>query len=90
MSEIEILKLEINKLKERNKRVEANKAWETSLTRKIVLMLLTYIIAALTLVMIGNTSPWTNALIPTIGFYLSTLTLPFIKILWQKTFYKHK
>lgn len=38
---------EINEIKERNKRVETNKAWETSWTRRICIMLLTYIVVIL-------------------------------------------
>ena len=38
------LEEEINKIKERNKKVELDKAWETSWTRKICIMVLTYII----------------------------------------------
>jgi hypothetical protein len=89
MNNTEELKLEINKLKERNKKVEANKAWETSISRKILLMVTTYLIAAFTLIVIKNDSPWLNALIPTLGFYLSTLTLPFIKNIWEKYLYRN-
>lgn len=88
MSEIEELKQEISKLKERNKKVDANKAWETSMSRKLLLVIITYILAALTLITIKNDSPWTNALIPTLGFYLSTLTLPFVKNIWKKYLYR--
>ena len=88
MPEIEALRTEIEKLKERNRRVEANKAWETSLTRKLLLMALTYIIITLTLISINNSDPFKNAIIPTIGFFLSTLTLPFFKNLWQEYIYK--
>ncbi len=88
MNQIAELKKEIESLKLRNKRVEANKAWETSLTRKIILVLLTYFIAGYTLQVIKNPNPWTNALIPAIGFLLSTLTLPFIKKLWEQYIYK--
>ncbi len=35
---------EIEKIKERNKRVEKDKAWETSWTRRICIMILTYIV----------------------------------------------
>ena len=28
--------------------------------------------------------PWLNAIVPSIAFLLSTLTLPFFKKLWQK------
>ena len=40
---IEELKKEIVQIKERNKRVETNKAWETSWVRRICIMILTYI-----------------------------------------------
>ena len=36
------LEKEIKEIKERNKRVETDKAWETSWTRKICIALLTY------------------------------------------------
>ena len=38
---------EINNIKLRNKRVEENKAWETSLTRIICICLLTYIVVVI-------------------------------------------
>lgn len=79
---------EIEKLKERNKKVETNKAWETSKTRKLILFALTYVVAGLTFVAIGNQNPWSNALIPSIGFFLSTLSLPYLKNLWEKHLYK--
>lgn len=88
METISGIKKEIEVLKERNIRVEMHKAWETSLSRKLLLTILTYIIAGITLHTIKNPSPWTNALIPAIGFFLSTLTLPFIRNLWEKYIYK--
>lgn len=89
MNDIETLKQEIQKLKDRNKKVETNKAWETSFTRKILLMLVTYFIAGITFMVIKNSDPWVNAIIPTVGFFLSTLTLSFIKSLWEKYSYKN-
>lgn len=41
------LEEEIKKIKERNKRVELHKSWETSWTRKICIMILTYIVVVL-------------------------------------------
>lgn len=38
------LEKEIKDIKERNKRVEKDKAWEVSWTRKICIMILTYIV----------------------------------------------
>lgn len=89
MTDIEIIKNELEAIKQRNKRVEANKAWETSLTRKILIILLTYTLMGITFTSIENSDPWVNAIIPTLGFFLSTLSFPFIKNLWHKYFY-HK
>lgn len=88
MSEIETLHQEIEKLKERNKRVETNKAWETSFTRKLTLAVLTYIVVGLTLTSMQNPEPWKNAIIPSIGFVLSTMSLPYIKTFWEKNIHK--
>lgn len=38
------LKERVNKIEERNKKVELNKSWETSWTRRICIMILTYIV----------------------------------------------
>lgn len=82
MSQIEQLKKDIQSIQERNKRVEADKAWEISLFRKISILVMTYIIASAVLWAIGNSNPLLNALIPTAGFYLSTVSLPFLKKWW--------
>lgn len=88
MNNIDKLIKEVESLKLRNKKVEMHKAWEISLLRKFILLVLTYIIAGFTLQQIGNPAPWTNALIPSIGFFLSTLTLPFLRSLWERYIYK--
>ena len=75
-------------LESRNKRVETNKAWETSLFRVITLVVITYLVVGLTLTVMQNSQPWINALIPSIGFFLSTFSLPFIKKYWVKYIYK--
>lgn len=89
MSELSELKAEIKKIKERNRKVEADKAWETSLIRKLFLIILTYFVIVLTLLVIKNSDPYRNALVPALGFFLSTLTLPFIKTLWIKYIYRN-
>lgn len=88
MKTIEDLQIEIEKLKERNRKVEINKAWETSWTRKTLLVIITYFVITLTLSTINNPQPWINAIIPSIGFFLSTLTLPVIKKYWLEYIYK--
>lgn len=71
----------------RNKRVEADKAWETSWTRKLLIIIFTYLSISLYLQFIVGINPWINAVVPSLGFLLSTLTLPYFKELWIK---KHR
>ena len=85
---LEELENEIEKLKERNKKVEGNKAWETSWSRKVLLFIFTYLAIGLYINAIGIERPWLNAVIPSFGFLLSTLTLPYFKSLWEKYIYK--
>lgn len=68
----------------RNKKVEIDKKWEGSVTRKLLLMGFTYIAVASYFVAIDVAEPWLNAVVPTLGFLLSTLTLPFFKRLWSR------
>lgn len=73
---------EIGIIKERNQRVEGDKAWETSWTRRLFIALGTYLIAALWLILISDTSPWLKAFVPSVGYLLSTLSLSFVKKWW--------
>ncbi len=75
---------EIQNIKERNQKVEVDKAWEVSLTRRTFIAAVTYIIALAWLLMIHDTIPWLKAFVPVIGYILSTLSLPFIKSWWAK------
>ncbi len=68
----------------RNARVEADKAWETSWTRRLIIAAITYILASALLVWIQAPQPFLAALVPTLGYALSTLTLPFAKKWWLK------
>jgi len=82
------MKEDIEQIKERNKRVETDKAWETSKTRRILIALMTYIVIVIFLWSINAPNPLLNAIVPTVGFILSTLTLSFFKQFWLKQFYK--
>jgi hypothetical protein len=74
----------IEKLEARNNRVEGDKAWETSWTRKLSIMGLTYVVVVFYLQFVVHISPWINALVPVIGFFLSTLTISLLKAGWLK------
>lgn len=80
--EIERLKHELDQIHERNRQVEADKAWETSSFRVGTLCVITYVVASLVMKAIGVHQPLTNALIPTLGYFLSTQSLPMIKRWW--------
>ncbi len=84
---IKALESEISAIKARNKRVEMDKQWETSFTRRIAIIVLTYGVVVIFMSIIGIDKPFYNALIPVIGFLLSTLSVGLIKDIWVK---KHK
>ena len=88
MTDIEEIKKELNEIKVRNTRVEADKAWETSWTRKLLILILTYIVIAIFFYVSKLGNPFTNAIVPTIGFFLSTLTIPFFKHWWLRQYKK--
>ncbi|MFZ1249428.1 MAG: hypothetical protein WAQ24_03835 [Candidatus Saccharimonadales bacterium] len=74
----------VAKLEQRNTRVEADKAWETSWVRRGAIMLLTYFTVVAYLHFVIHINPWLNALVPVVGFFLSTLTISFLKTTWLK------
>ncbi len=88
MKTLKQLEKDLAKIQQRNKRVEIDKAWETSISRRVVLLVLTYLAIGFYLNAIQISNPWLNAVVPSIGFLLSTLTLPFFKELWKKYVYK--
>ena len=82
---MEELQKEIEEIKERNKRVELDKKWETSLTRKICIALLTYIVVICYTSLIDKiNNVFLSSLVPVIGFTLSTLSLSVIRKVWEK------
>lgn len=84
MHTLEELKSEVAALKARNKRVEADKAWETSWTRKGLILVCTYTVMVLVFWTTGIGNEFINAIVPSIGFFLSTLTIPVVKKIWLK------
>ena len=88
MSDLKDIEIRLGKIEERNAAVELDKAWETSKTRRVLLIIFTYLSIALYLYFIVHIDPWINAVVPAIGFLLSTLTLPFLKQIWERYIYK--
>jgi len=88
MASLAQLEKEIKEIKARNQRVETDKNWETSFLRRGLLVLFTYLAIGFYLQAIQIQNPWLNAIVPAVGFLLSTLTLPFFKRVWLKYLFK--
>ena len=78
------LETELSAIQARNLRVEQDKTWELSAARRLTIASITYLVAAVLLRLIGSESYLFNALVPTAGYVLSTLTLPWAKARWCK------
>lgn len=83
MADLEILEKRIANIEKRNSKVELDKAWEVSKTRKIILAISTYIIISLFLLVNKIERPFLNALIPSIAFLISTLSIPYLRKFWS-------
>jgi preprotein translocase subunit SecF len=82
------LESEIKKISERNRRVEANKAWETSISRFVLIVIVTYIVMCLIFLAIGGEKIFINAIVPTCGYALSTFSFPLLKRWWVDRWFK--
>ncbi len=78
----------LTRIEARNAKVEADKAWEISLARRGTIAMITWLIAGFSLYLLGSNAPWFYALIPVLGYVLSTLTIPLLRVLWQNHVYK--
>lgn len=76
-------------IQERNARVEMQKAWEGSFTRRGFIVVVTYCTAFLYMEHgLGVESALLHAFVPTGGYLLSTFSLPFIREAWMNKCYK--
>ena len=83
--ELRDLEKNVEEILERNKRVELDKKWETSTTRKVCIAILTYIVVIIYSFLISKTSNvFLSSLVPVIGFLLSTLSLKAVRNVWEK------
>ena len=74
----------VQKIEDRNRVVEQDKAWETSASRRILLALFSYIAVAIFFVIIEVPNPWLNAIVPALAFLIQQLSMSYFKKLWQK------
>lgn len=76
------LEQRVARIEARNAKVESDKAWETSWVRRGLITLLTYIVIVIFLLVIDKDQPFINAIVPCLGFILSTLTVSWVKNIW--------
>ena len=81
---ISVLQEEIEKIKARNRRVEADKAWELSRTRTSFIAVSTYLLILVFMFLIHDSHPFLNALVATVLYLLSTESYGVLKKWWLK------
>lgn len=82
---IKELEKRITDIENRNKRVELDKALETSWTRRICIMILTYIVVIIYSYIVNKyNNIFLSSLVPVIGFTLSTLSIKLVRKIWQQ------
>jgi preprotein translocase subunit SecF len=81
---IKVLEKTIEKIEKRNKKVEVDKSWETSSFRKVSIAVITYLIILIIMYLFGFKNIFINALIPTFGYLLSTLSIGILKKIYIK------
>jgi hypothetical protein len=74
----------------RNVRVTYDKAWELSWTRRGLIAGITYVFAFVLLNILGHDGAWKHALVPVMGYLLSTLSLPAAKKIWIERMERQK
>jgi hypothetical protein len=80
------LRRQLLEIQARNDRVEREKAWETSFTRRLVIAGATWMAAWLWLRGMPVEHAARQALVPTLAYFVSTFSLPFLRRWWISRF----
>lgn len=78
------LEARVREIEKRNQRVELDKKWGTSWTRRLSVAAMTYMAVFVYLIVIDNDKPAANSIVPTAGFLLSALVMKSIRNIWQR------
>ena len=81
---LSVVESELAAIRDRNRRVESNKAWESSRIRLFSITGITYVTMVLVFLVLDSSVPFADALVPTTGFFLSTLSLSFLRARFGK------
>ncbi len=79
---IQELQNQVEAIQVRNKRVEADKAWELSNTRTVFIAISTYVLILGFMILIGDGHPYLNALVASVGYLISTASYGILKNWW--------
>lgn len=82
--ELKNLREEIEKIKARNRRVESDKAWETSIARTVFIAIASFVIAYVLMSLIGENSPFWKAIAGSILYIISSASYGVLKSWWLK------
>lgn len=80
--EIKQLREEVEKIKERNRRVESDKGWETSKTRTAFIAISTFLLAYGFMLLINEKQPLAKAFAGTVAYIMSTASYGVLKSWW--------
>ncbi len=81
---MKLLEEEIEKIKVRNKRVEADKAWELSRTRNMFISASTYLLILIFMYLIKDPHPFLNAFFAAVAYLISTSSYGILKKWWLR------
>lgn len=81
--DIQALEARIAAIEARNRLVSTEKAWEISNSRRVAISVITYVTTLIAFV-IPQSIWYLAAFVPVAGYYLSTLSLPWLKSQWEK------
>ncbi len=75
-------------IKERNERVELEKAWEVSWVRRISITIVTFVITFAYMKLTNQEPLWLGSIVPAFGYLISTVSIPYMKEFWVNHSYK--
>jgi hypothetical protein len=84
--EVEQLRADIAELRARNARVDQEKGWEKSWSRRLVITAVTWFGAWLWLRNLGAENAALQALVPSGGYAISNLSLPVLRRWWLERY----
>ena len=81
---VDELRRELAAIKERNVRVEREKAWETSWTRRLAIAAAIWVGAWAWMLTLDVEPAALHALVPSVAYVLSTFSVPFVREWWMR------